>query len=443
MSDQMVKLANRDKKMSRDERFSAPSPRPRVRGRVSAAKSDFQSVLFLVIILSLFALPSCTEGSSMKPAFQIRGIKGLWWEGMDKYRLALPWIANHNMNFLMFCYTSFPASGKDWRANYTADEQAGFRELAKQSEKLGVELCLSFNPGIWSQPPLTYASEADYQFAWEKVKTVHALGVHSFALCLDDINTKLQPADAARFKTLQAAQVYFVNRLWADMRTLSPRPRFIFCPSAYTSGEAENHLDYIKKIAELDPAIFVFWTGPDVFSSTITAKDAEKFSSWIGRKPIVWDNYPVNDWAPWRPLLAPVKNRSKDLGGAVSGLMANPMKQWEASKIPLATLAMYLTDPVGYDPAAARKKLLESYPPAQRAVIESLLRVYGTTFLGEKGFPPKPGVDAKSAADELPRYRLLRQELSKVKELAPLWSDIQPTLESDITSLEKLSDASR
>ena len=87
----------------------------------------------------------------------------------------------------------------------------------------------------------------------------------------------------------------------------------IFCPSAYTTGEAEKHLDYIKKIADLDPDIFVFWTGPSVCSSTITAKDAAQFAAWVGRKPIIWDNYPVNDMFPWRPLLAPVKGRSADL----------------------------------------------------------------------------------------------------------------------------------
>ena len=218
------------------------------------------------------------------------------------------------MNFLMFCYSSFPASGKDWRADYSASELAGFHELAERADKLGVELCLSFNPGIWSNPPLTYSSETDYQLAWKKVRTVHAQGVHSFALCLDDINTKLQPADTERFKTLESAQVYFVNRLWNDMKSLSPRPRFIFCPSAYTTAEAEKHLPYIRKIAEIDPDIFMFWTGPGVCSSTITAKDAKHIASLIGRKPIVWDNYPVNDMFPWRPLLAPVKGRSADLG---------------------------------------------------------------------------------------------------------------------------------
>lgn len=327
------------------------------------------------------------------------------------------------MNFLMFCYSSFPASGKDWRSDYTAVEQAGFRELAQQADALHVELCLSFNPGIWSKPPLTYASEDDYQLAWRKVKAVHALGVHSFALCLDDINTQLQPADAEKFKTLQTAQVHFVNRLWSDMKALSPRPRLIFCPSAYTTDDAKKHLDYIKKIAELDADLFVFWTGPVVCSPTINAADADEFAQWIGRKPIVWDNYPVNDMFPWRPLMAAVKGRSTDLGAHVAGLMANPMKQWEASKIPLATLASYLNDPAHYDREQATTAAIDEYPPEQREAVRALLSIYGATFLGEKGYPPKPR-DAGI-------LEALRDLLARAPDLRGLQADIQPTLDED------------
>lgn len=385
-------------------------------------------IVLIGLILTLTGVNARAEAPAESP-FQIRGIKGLWWEGLPKYQAALPWVAKHNMNFFMLCYSSFPASGKDWRADYTADEQAGFRELATQADKLGVELCLSFNPGIWSKPPLTYASEEDYQLAWKKVQAVHALGIRSFALCLDDINKKLEPADAEKFKTLEAAQVYFTNRLWNDLKSLDPKARLIFCPSAYTTGEAEKHIDYIKKIAELDPAIFVFWTGPEVCSPTITAADAEKFATWIGRKPIVWDNYPVNDMFPWRPLMAPVKGRSKDLGPAVAGLMANPMKQWEASKFPLATLAVYLNDPANYDPTAAREKLLSTEFAGDRKAIEALLDVYGTTFLGEKDYPPKP--------TSIEKCQTAEAELARSNELAPLLADVKPTLDSDIAALQK------
>ncbi len=378
-----------------------------------------QKIVFIIGLIVMLA------GARAESPFAIRGIKGLWWDGTDKYRAALPWVADHGMNFLMFCYSSYPASGKDWRSDYAAQQLADFRELAAVAEKRHVELCLSFNPGIWSKPPLTYSSEGDFAIAWNKVKTIHTTGIHSFALCLDDINTKLQPEDEKRFGSLEKCQVYFVNHLWQQMQTLSPKPRLIFCPSAYTTGEMQKHLAYARTIgAEMDPGIDMFWTGPSVCSATITKADAEQVAAWLHRKPIVWDNYPVNDMFPWRPLLAPVKGRSTDLGDAVAGIMANPMKQWLASALPLATLADYLNDPAHYDPQISRQKLIASFPAKQQAVIAELLDLYGSNFLGEKNYPPTP--TNKQALMKL------RDELSNLPELADLWHDIQPTLEADL-----------
>lgn len=371
--------------------------------------------------------------------FSIRGIKGLWWEGMPKYEQALPWLAEHDLNFLMLCYSSFPASGMDWRADYTPEEMERFRALAAKGKDLGVDVCLSFNPGIWSKPPLVYSSDADYQCAWEKVRKVHALGINWFALCLDDIGRELTPEDKARFVTLQAAQVHFVNRLWRDMRTLHPRPRLIFCPSAYLTDDAKNHLDYINTIGEgIDREVLMFWTGPQCCSTSISAADAAVFEKWIRRKPFVWDNYPVNDMYPWRPLVSPLKNRSADLSGAVSGYISNPMKQWHLSKIPLATTAMYLNDPASYDPAKAIEQVIRGYPADQQKAVRLLVDLYGSSFWGEAGFPPKPApADRDSAYTMLPRYRVLRKLLSSNPGLSGLWEDVRPTLEQDISTLER------
>jgi len=368
--------------------------------------------------------------------FHIRGIKGLWWEGLPKYRLALPWVASHRMNFLMFCYSSFPASGKDWRADYTADELRGFRDLSEQAHHLGVRLCLSFNPGIWSKPPLVYSSEEDFQIALKKVRTVHDLGINTFALCLDDINQQLQPGDVKQFQTLDKAQSHFVNRLAREMRSMDSESTLIFCPSAYTTREAQTHLDYIETVGrEIDPQVKMFWTGPVVCSPTITAADARKFAGWIRRKPIVWDNYPVNDMFPWRPLMAPVKGRSSDLATEVEGVMANPMKQWHASTIPLATLADYLSDPVHYDPAKSLESAIAEHPEPQRDALRNLIDVYGTTFLGERGYPPKPAKE--TAQQQLPQYESLERKLSSDPALKGLWEDVRPTLQDDLVKLRQ------
>lgn len=390
-------------------------------------------------LLAVLALVPVATSSAQAEAFKIRGIKGLWWEGIGKYEQALPWLAEHNLNFLMLCYSSFPASGADWRADYTPQETAQIRDLTARGKKLGVDVCLSFNPGIWSKPPLVYSSEQDYQRAWDKVRKVHALGVRWFALCLDDIGRELTPEDKAEFGTLQAAQTSFVNRLWRDMKTLRPRTRLIFCPSAYLTADARRHMDYITHIGEkIDREVMMFWTGPECCSASITADDAAVFAKWIRRKPFVWDNYPVNDMFPWRPLVAPLKRRSADLAGAVSGYIANPMKQWHVSTIPLSTTAAYLNDPAGYDAAKAIEQAIRSYPTDQQRAVRLLVGLYGSSFWGEEGFPPQPRPSDRDSADGmLPKYRALKAMLSGEPALSHLWEDVKPTLEQDIATIER------
>ncbi|MGC8668650.1 MAG: beta-N-acetylglucosaminidase domain-containing protein [Chthonomonadales bacterium] len=372
-------------------------------------------------------------------AFPIRGIKGLWWQGDANYRRALPWLAQHHLNFLMLCYTSFPESSWKWRDAYTPEEIRSFHALSKQARRLGVHLCLAINPGIWSRPPLVYSSKADFDCALAKVRQAHAAGIHWFALCLDDINQTLQPPDRRQYGTLQAAQVSFVNRLWHGMQDLVPKPNLIFCPSAYTTADAQAHRDYIEAIgAGVDPAVRIFWTGPVVCSPSITAADARRFAKWIRRKPFVWDNYPVNDMFPWRPLLAPVKGRSRDLASEVSGYLANPMKQWFASTLPLTSLAAYLNDPEGYQPRDALRRMLAEYPAHDRAALRLLIELYGSRFLGEAGYPPRPRPRTRAeAARERQRYQRLVRLMGSCPDLHALWEDVRPTVEADLAFLDR------
>ncbi len=406
--------------------------------RPAAQRGRHVLLVLLTCLLAAVCIGGLCDGVRAEP-FKVRGIKGLWWQGIEKYELALPWLAEHDLNFLMLCYSSFAASGKDWRSGYTGAEKEQIRRLAAKGRDLGVDVCLSFNPGIWSNPPLVYSSEQDCKLALDKVRTMHALGIRWFGLCLDDIRRELQSADKERFGTLDAAQVYFVNRLWNGMKTLKPRPRLIFCPSAYTTADAKAHQSYIQTIGKgIDREVMMFWTGPTVCSSSITAQDARLIAKWIRRKPFIWDNYPVNDMFPWRPLLSPLKNRSADLGDEVAGYLANPMKQWYASTIPLATTAMYLNDPETYDRSAAMETVIRSYPAQHQRAVRLLVRLYGGSFWGEQGFPPKPQFsDAAEARKLLPMYRALRKELSGRAGLANLWQDVQPTVDEEIALLEQ------
>ena len=47
----------------------------------------------------------------------------------------------------------------------------------------------------------------------------------------------------------------------------------------------------------LDPAIGMFWTGPETCAREYTPGHLARVAEQMGRKPFLWDNYPVNDGA--------------------------------------------------------------------------------------------------------------------------------------------------
>src|SRR5690606_1030251 len=174
---------------------------------------------------------------------------------------------------------------------------------------------------------------------------------------------------------------------------------------------------------------------------TITVAEAQEAEKLLKRKPFVWDNYPVNDMFPWRPLLAPLDGRDPKLAGAISGILFNPMKQWEASKIPMISVADYLNNPTTYDPAKAREKILEEYPDAQRPAIELLMKYYGSTFVSEDNYPPGPILDSADAAGKVKAdLQRLKGMMTASQELKLLWDDVSETAEADLKKAELIGE---
>ena len=83
----------------------------------------------------------------------------------------------------------------------------------------------------------------------------------------------------------------------------------------------------------------LFWTGSKVISTDYTEEDLELATKLLGRKPFIWDNYPVNDGkkASDYIYLQPFTNR-QNLIRFCSGIAVNPMKQTFLNLIPLANI---------------------------------------------------------------------------------------------------------
>jgi hyaluronoglucosaminidase len=116
---------------------------------------------------------------------------------------------------------------------------------------------------------------------------------------------------------------------------------------------------YKKALREqLDSDVVVHWTGIGVVPRTITAAQAAQAKAVFGHDILIWDNYPVNDYAAGRLLLAPYTGREPAIADSVAGVISNPMNQAAVSKIALYSFAELSWNPAKYDAEASWRRAL-------------------------------------------------------------------------------------
>lgn len=340
---------------------------------------------------SLAPLPHGSEVAGSKPAFALRGIKGWAWLPAQ-YLAEIPVLARGRMNFLMNCYSSLWDLGprgkweterkmNRWHQPLPEAKRREWAEIVRACRRNGIDFCFSMNPNLWSDRAFDYESEADFEALWRHYSWMQGLGVKWFNISLDDITQRIDGDGQARL----------LNRMLARLRAADKNAQLIFCPTWYAGPSALKESVHRLGVgdtpgqrytrafaARLDPAIYLFWTGPDVSSVSITRADAEAYRALVRRKLIVWDNYPVNDQYPALHL-APLMNRDPELAGAVEGYISNPLSfQNEINRIPLLTVADYLWNPRGYD---ARRSLGQAIlhlakGEEERGVLRDLVQLY-------------------------------------------------------------------
>jgi hyaluronoglucosaminidase len=285
----------------------------------------------------------------MSSPFAIRGvIEGFYgnpW--MHEQRLeCVRFIGARGMNTFVYGPKDDPLVRRRWREPYAVEALGRIEELVAAGANAGVEIVYAISPGL----SIHYSSQRDIATLLAKLEQVAALGVRRFALLLDDIPTDLaHEDDRAAFGDIGEAHASLACAVEAG---LGPERALIVCPLVYHGRGDESYLAQLA--AALDPRVDIFWTGRGICSATLETADARTFRETAGRPPLYWDNYPVNDVAMgWELHIGPYLGRDRDLHEASRGILANPMELFEASKIPLATIADYLADPEGYDPEAS------------------------------------------------------------------------------------------
>lgn len=323
-----------------------------------------------------------------------------------------------------------PYHRERWRDPYPSQESARLGELVSAAREAGVELWYAISPG----GSMVYSDSAHYRALMEKIRSIEELGVTHFGFFVDDVPATLQHEEDRRsFPTLAAAHAHVINRLYRDLAARGVS--LAVTPTTYTDAWGDR--DYLEELGDrTDPRVPFFWTGADVASPTITAEEADRWTAASGRRPIIWDNYPVNDYARWRPFLGPFRGREPRLSGSTGGIVSNPMNEAHLSMLPLATLAAYARAPQEYDPDAAHGAALAAlYGEEASRLLEPFLDVYGDYGWDENVFEPlyvlRDTIDLRPIEDALRRLgralEALREASSTGSEpLEPLVNELEP-----------------
>jgi len=266
----------------------------------------------------------------------IEGFYGPPWSFTDR-RSVIEFLAARGMNAYVYAPKSDPKHRDRWRDPYDAWELADFRRLTEHAERNHTRVGFALSPGL----DIEYRSARDREVVAEKLAPLLDLGVGWVVLALDDIPNR---------PGLAIEQAELAEWLLAELRRRHDDPHLTLVPTEYVGTRPTAYLEALAKA--LPPEVDVMWTGPTVCSPVVRAADAGAWAAALaGRRPILWDNYPVNDGTMVRSLhLGPYRGREPDVTDALDGVLCNPMLQAHASKVPLATAADFLSDPELYDP---------------------------------------------------------------------------------------------
>ncbi|MEV0794790.1 beta-N-acetylglucosaminidase domain-containing protein [Kribbella sp. NPDC050459] len=302
----------------------------------------------------------------------IEGFYGTPWSHADRLD-ELSYLGEHRMNTYEYAPKDDPYHREQWRDPYPADKLAQLAELVTRARQNKVDFTFALSPGL----SICYTSDADFQALIAKFQALYDVGARSFNVPLDDIdyNTWHCEADTAKYGTgggaAGRAQSELLNRVQREWVETKPdvAPLQMVPTEYYNVSETP----YKKALREqLDTDVVVHWTGIGVVPRTITAAQAAQAKAVFGHDILIWDNYPVNDYAAGRLLLAPYSGREPAIADHVAGVISNPMNQAAVSKIALYSFAELGWNPATYDEQASHRRALAERADNDPATIAAL-----------------------------------------------------------------------
>ena len=275
----------------------------------------------------------------------IEGYYGRPWSWEERTATAA-FLAGYGYQFFIYAPKADTYLRRRWRELHPAAEARSLRAFAAHCAALGVDFGVGLSPFELYR---NFDAEAKAALAG-KLAQLDDLGARHLAVLFDDMR-----GDLPRLAASQAEILH-----WIGARTRARR--LIVCPTYYSDDPALDRFfgarpdRYLEDLGQaLDPAIDVFWTGPEVCSRELRPGHLARVAEQLRRKPLLWDNYPVNDGPRMSPFLHLRAFTGRCAGNAahLTGHAVNPALQPVLTRIPALTLAEAYALGDSYDYRAA------------------------------------------------------------------------------------------
>lgn len=343
-----------------------------------------------------------TTPQPLPPAVRgvVEGFYGRPWDWKQRIT-TVRLLAALGLDSFVYAPKDDPYHREKWRQPYPADQMASFQALLEAARACGVSACYAISPGLDMDP----ASEIDFDLLTAKLAPFVDMGYRSFVLAMDDI-------DSATNGSTGALHAQLTNKLagWLS----NSGATLMFVPTVYfgtAQSRSKDRLAYLAALKQISESVPIMYTGEGVFDAVMDPEHVKGIADIIGRKPLIWDNFPVNDFyfSSSRLFMGPVTGRDQLLLNEVAGVLSNPMTQQTASRAPLLSYGSLLTDPAGYKAVHDPADLAAVFQ--YRAPQKSL-----ELFLADHSMSPKMNPDQPEIAQ---LSKPLSAFLSAVKNNAP------------------------
>lgn len=261
----------------------------------------------------------------------IEGFYGPRWSWAERAKVVEA-LAPQGYGFYLYAPKADAFLRRRWNEAHPAAEMGALTAFAALCREHGMR----FGVGLSPFEIFNRFDESARSALADKLCALDAIGIDELALLFDDMRSET-PQLAAR-------QVDIVA--WVAARTKAAR--ISMCPTYYSADPVLDRVfgarpaEYLETLgAALDPAVNVFWTGEEVCSREITPGHLTRVADVLRRKPLLWDNYPVNDGERMSCHLHLRAFTGRHEGNAcwLAGHAINPALQPTLSLIPALTLA--------------------------------------------------------------------------------------------------------